>query len=97
MKFIHQYDFRGNHRLVVNGNAGEWAAYQGIATNGDYRATTDYYGESVHKVIGQEASIEGICRECGKSLPSQHSLEEGCEHVRAAIEAINHSLSPRSR
>jgi len=78
----HQYDEKGNHRIVVIINTfpgkqiehvGEWEWYQGFAKLqiGDklYTASTEYYGESVQVSsipIKVEHTIESVCRDCGK-------------------------------
>lgn len=50
MKYFHQYDERGNHRLGTSRYKsedkirwGKWASYQAPAMLGQYAAVTDYY------------------------------------------------------
>jgi hypothetical protein len=46
--FVHEYDARGNHRLILDGTAGDWVAYRGFATfrtqdGVAYFVTTQFY------------------------------------------------------
>lgn len=45
----HEY-LGGNHRLIVDGEVGQWANFAAPAINGDYVAYSDDSGERVHKL-----------------------------------------------
>lgn len=42
----HEYDGFDCHRLIVNGEPGEWFHYTKVAINGDYFGTSDYFNGS---------------------------------------------------
>lgn len=99
----HQYDEKGNHRIVVDDKIGEWEHYQGIAELivGDkyYTATTDYFGEvvrvsSIPKNIG--ATIESVCRDCNEVYTWDDKTGEitnGCKHVRKHAQDLTDLLN----
>lgn len=75
MKFIHEWDANGDHRLIVDGVKGKWASYRYIAHCGDYAATSEYYlGEmprifKITEVVEVDELVEITAREVEGSRP----------------------------
>ena len=101
----HEFDWYGNHRLVVNGTTGEWTNYQGIAKCDGYEGKTAYWeGKEIVEKVTRERVKAGevqVCRECGRpfkvvfpdAVEVRPFFRHGaCEHMQAILDQQTKAL-----
>ncbi len=70
---VHEYA-DGDHRIVVNGVAGKWSPYMGIAVNGRYMATAEGGSMVLCSIVHtQKNYFEGKPDDGKAALPSARS------------------------